>query len=120
MQGEGNDNDQSAELWGQGGVMSSAKDHFNKVEVALERGAQSDAAEHLHRGLQQLESIGNGLISGRLTESENLEWKELRDKDISLLPDYDRARLRTLNDLALGKIKRTFDPNIVIDITKLK
>lgn len=107
-----NIDDQSAANWAQEGLVRSVDSQLNKTEASLARGSEDNASEHLKRALQNLGRLGETLISDRLTREENDEWKLLRDKDWTMLDEKDRNRLKLLNDLALGKIKRSLDVDI--------
>lgn len=73
----------------------------------MSRGSKEVAETHLGHALDALRTIGDNLVSPRLTTTENIEWKSLRDLAHDRIKDDEKIRLKFLNDKALGIEKDT-------------
>ena len=73
----------------------------------MSRGSKEVAETHLGHALDALRTIGDNLVSSRLTTTENIEWKSLRDLAHDRIKDDEKIRLKFLNDKALGIEKDT-------------
>ena len=64
------------------------------------------AETHLGKGLKALKTFGENLVSSRLSATENIEWKRLRELDYGSMSDTQKADLKLLNDKALGTLEK--------------
>lgn len=108
-----------ADLWAQNGLVSAIKNGLGKTEEALERNSLEVAETHLGKSLDLLEKLSKTLVSERLTDFENEEWKILRDKEWDTMTKRDGERLKYLqakaSGLMVGKLKTAslnFNPEI--------
>jgi hypothetical protein len=88
------------------GAKRVAEDQLAKTGEALARGSKEVAETHLGKGLDALKTFGENLTSPRLSATENIEWKRLRDLDYGSMSETQKADLKLLNNKALGTLEK--------------
>lgn len=91
----------------------TARDHLDKAQVDLGRGATEQAAEHLKRvGMASAQALTH-MTSARLSDAENEEWLRLQASKYSVVEDgmiminfldvSKEARIKFLSKKAFGQ-----------------
>lgn len=75
------------------GAKIVAEKELAKTGEALSRGSREVAHTHLGKGLDALKTFGDNLVSSRLTDEENIEWKRLRELEYGSMSDAQKEDL---------------------------